>query len=135
MSKLNHAGMIETVKAMYGALLKADEAGMAALLDPEFVLIEADPLPYGGDWVGAKGCKDLITAFSEKYYASWKVDVIDFTVSDERVVAHLHFTTTGKTTGKSFSMPLAEVWKFKGDKLLEMRPFYWDVKLAGEVAG
>jgi ketosteroid isomerase-like protein len=135
MAKLSHQQMIEQVKAMYAALLSKDEAAMAVLLDPAFVLIEADPLPYRGDWVGAKGCKDLIAAFSEKYYESWNVEVVDFSASDERVVAHLEFKTTGKTTGKSFSMPLCEVWKFKGDKLLEMRPFYWDVKLAGEVAG
>lgn len=135
MPKLSHAAMIDTVKAMYGALLQADEAGMAKLLDPDFVLIEPEALPYRGNWVGARGCKDLVKAFNEQYYASWHVDVVDFTASDERVAAHLHFTTTGKTTGKSFSMPLTEVWKFKGDKLLEMRPFYFDVKLAGEVAG
>ena len=135
MSTLSHPEMIERVKAMYGAILALDEARMAELITPGFVLIEADPLPYRGSFAGPAGVKRLISEFSEKYFATWGIEIVDFTASDSRVVAHLHFTTTGKTTGKEFSMPVLEVWKFEGDKLAEMRPFYWDVKLAGEVAG
>jgi uncharacterized protein len=135
MPTLSHAEMIDRVKAMYGAILALDEARMAELTTPGFALIESDCLPYRGSFEGPSGVKRLITDFSEKYFGTWGIEVTDFTVSDSRVVAHLHFTTTGKTTGKGFSMAVLEVWKFEGDKLAEMRPFYWDGKLAGEVAG
>lgn len=135
MSALSQPEMIERVKAMYGAILALDEAKMAELITPGFVLIESEPLPYRGSFAGPAGVKRLISDFSDKYFSKWGIELIDFTASDSRVVAHLHFTTTGKTTGKGFSMPVLEVWTFQGDKLAEMRPFYWDVKLAGEVAG
>ncbi len=35
-------------------------------------------------------------------------------------------TGSSRKTGKTFSMQLVEVWRFSGDKIVELRPFYWD---------
>ena len=122
------------IKKIYEAMFVGNMQAMEPYLDPDINVYEADSLPYGGSYRGVAG----VARLSKLIYETW--DDMDFksegfTVGGDRAVALLHFSAKGKKTGKSFSFPVAEVWRFKDGKAIEWRPFYYDTKRACEVYG
>ena len=125
---------LSCIKAMYEAMQNGDAETMRKLLDPDFVIVEADSLPYFGRRSGIVGLLEV----TELFFKTWEdlqIDIDDFTTSDTRVAVHLRFSAKSRRTGKSVSMPMVEVWRFEREKLVELLPFYWDTKLVGGAAG
>lgn len=94
-------------------------------LDPDAVVVETESLPYAGLWHGRKGFDDLCA----KVLDSFK----DFMVSPEEiidagdyVIALCACSGKNKKTGKAFRTSIAEIWKFKDGKVIQVRPFYLD---------
>lgn len=112
------------VQQFYHELANSNTPGAMDLLADDFRLIQADSLPFGGEYVGRSG----ITEFFGKFFAFWKsfqsADVTYF-AEDDKVVATS--TATGTThDGKVFIMPMVQVYTLRDGKMIETRPFYFD---------
>lgn len=109
----------------YRLAMAGDWDGFYRDFDPNVNLIEPESLPYGGNYHGIANTKFAVNAA----IATWD----DFAFEIEHVAAagdlvfgYVHVRGTGKKTGKTFSFPLVETWRFRDGKVVEFRPFYWD---------
>jgi len=88
-------------------------------------LYEAPSLPYGGVFSG----KEMVKAGGAVVFSTFddfKFKVLNYVAGDDLVVVHLMLTGRGRTTGKTFSMPLMEKWRLRDGKVVELRLFYFD---------
>ena len=103
---------------------------VAALLHPDFVLYEAECLPFSGEWRG----KDALQRCAAAMYGTWaeaKVDIHDITGGDTHAVTVLTLTMTPKDGGETFSQTVCEMGEFEGGLMKSLRIHYFD---AAEVA-
>lgn len=91
---------------------------------PEGVISEADNLPYGGDWVGPDGFREIIATMS----TTLEIDIIDYTVfdSDDVTIMKANITFTSIATGNKVTMPIVELYRARDGKLIDMDIFYKD---------
>lgn len=120
----------EKLQAVYGSAGAGDWEGVESLLHPDFVLFEAECLPFGGEWRG----KDALKRCAEAMYAAWakaSVEIHDITGGDTHAVTVLTLTMTSKRTGETFAQTVNECGSFEDGLLKELRIHYFD---AAEVA-
>jgi len=108
---------LQKLKDFLSALGAGDEAGMGALMHPEFYVEQAASLPYGGVHRGLA--------------ATWKDEVAELVslIGDPEgdefgMMARLRGRTP--KAGKQFDMQVFELVRFQDGKIIEIRPFYWD---------
>jgi ketosteroid isomerase-like protein len=103
-----------------------DFDALAVMLDEDFVVHEADGLPYAGDYHGIAGWRALSQAVVSTW-GSFRLKPLEFLgeTADTFVV---RFAISGRSrkTGKSFESTVLELWKFNGARLREITPYYWD---------
>ena len=111
------------------ALIAGDSGKLEVMLDPDFFLVEADSLPYGGTYQGVQGCLDLGAAIGKtwKGYSARRLEFVS--EADDSLVIRLALAGTSRKTVVAFETTLLEVWRFKGEKLSEILPYYWDTQL------
>ncbi len=115
----------ELLSAVYAAAGEGDWDRVEALLHPDFVLYEAQHLPFGGEWRG----RDALQRCAAAMHGTWaeaKVDVHDITGSDSWAVVVLTLTMTPKDGGEPFSQTVCEAGIFEDDLLKELRIHYFD---------
>ena len=120
----------ELLSAVYAAAGARDWEKVESLIHPDFVLYEAECLPFGGEWRG----KDALQRCAAAMYGTWaeaKVDIHDITGGDSWAVTVLTLTMTSKRTGETFSQTVNEAGTFEDGLLKELRIHYFD---AAEVA-
>ncbi|HLM72342.1 MAG TPA: nuclear transport factor 2 family protein [Polyangiaceae bacterium] len=116
---------VDIVRSIYEAGAKGDLNGILPFLDPNVVIHEAASLPYGGEYHGIEGFSRLAAAV----YSTWKsfeVDMTELLDAGPTVVALIQLRVTMKESGQVVEMPLAEVWRLRDGKVVDLRPFYWD---------
>ena len=92
---------------------------LATAFHPDVVIHEPASLPYPGDWCGLEGVTALFRAMRE----TWS----DIRVEDLRSVRDGDTVfMASRATGRSIAQPFAEVLRFKGDRLVDGTPFYYD---------
>ena len=102
---------------------KLDEA--CALLHDDFVVHEADGLPYSGDYHGPHGFVELVTKMT---------DILELTpgpmtqhlLSDDTVASLFQLTFTSRACGKSIQMGLVEVYTVRDGLITELDVYYKD---------
>jgi hypothetical protein len=123
------------VAAFFTAAAANDQAAMAAILDPEVVVTEAESLPFGGRHVGFAAFQALV----RRVYLLWRdtrVDVERLIGDGEYVVVLATMHARSKADGAALSMPIAEVWRLEHGRVKEIRPFYFDTrKFVGVLEG
>ena len=120
----------EALTAIYAAARARDWDKAHALIHPDFVLYEAECLPFGGEWKG----RDALQRCAAAMYAAWEsasVEIHDITGGDSHAVVVLTLTMTSKRTGETFSQTVNECGLFEDGLLKELRIHYFD---AAEVA-
>jgi len=120
----------DTLTAIYAAARARDWSAAQALIHPDFVLYEAECLPFGGEWRG----KDALQRCAAAMYATWEsasVEIHDITGGDSHAVVVLTLTMISKRTGETFSQTVNECGSFENGLLKELRIHYFD---AAEVA-
>ena len=118
----------------YAALPVGDTEKWWSYFDPDVEFHEAPSLPYGQSTKGLEAAKqgmgDMFTA--------WKhinVRVEEFTAAGDLVIIYLHLTATSRKTGEVYAGPVAELFRFRNDKIIEWRPIYWDTHLVRKTCG
>jgi uncharacterized protein len=102
-------------------------------LHPDFEAVPAPSQPYADVFRGLEGFRRLFSKVFVETYDRFDVEVLEFAEGPKRVVAIGEATITGKNTGRTVKMTLAEVFEFEGDKLRSIRPHYHDTKLLIEL--
>lgn len=98
-----------------------------ALLHDDFVLYEAECLPFAGEWRG----KDALQRCAAAMYGTWaeaKVDIHDITGGDTHAVTVLTLTMKPKGGGETFSQTVCEMGEFEGGQMKSLRIHYFDAE-------
>lgn len=125
---------IDVVKTAYAALAKGDQDGFFAAVTDETEFHEAPSLPYAGVYRGLAAIK----RGAGMMFGAWdnfSFDVLQYGAGGDVVFVHVMIGGTGRKTGKSFSMPIVELWRLKDGKIVEIRPFYFDTARCVECFG
>jgi hypothetical protein len=115
------------VAAFFTAAAANDQAAMAAILDPEVVVTEAESLPFGGRHVGFAAFQALV----RRVFLLWRdtrVDVERLIGDGQYVVVLATMHARSKADDAALSMPIAEVWRLENGRVKEIRPFYFDTR-------
>ncbi|MBE0596543.1 MAG: nuclear transport factor 2 family protein [Desulfuromonadales bacterium] len=103
------------------------------LLHPDFELLPAASHPYAGEYRGVKGFKGLFRKVFMETYERFEPKILEFTEGPNSVVTICSVTVTGKKTGRTVNMSLAEVFTFEDDRLRSITPHYLDTKVLVEL--
>lgn len=124
--------LISIVNELYAALPKMDWDTYETHIHPEFRIVESDDLPIAGIYEGMAGFLQLIEkAFG--LFSEFEPTAGATCAGDDHVMVWVDIKLTGKKTGKTINTQLIEVFKFQGDKLIEIRPFYFDAALVSSI--
>lgn len=99
---------------------------MQATLDPEVVLHQSPDLPYGGEFKGHAGYRQWADAMRAIFD---RVDARnpEFYESGDTVVITCDLLTRTRGTGDEMTLPMAQVVTVRDGKIVEFRPFYWNI--------
>ncbi|MBX3509556.1 MAG: nuclear transport factor 2 family protein [Hyphomonadaceae bacterium] len=110
-----------------------DKVTLAALVHPDFELIEPSGVPYEGTYRGVDGWRKLARAVVEAW-EDFQVEPIAFPgESTDTFTVHLKLSGKSRKTGRPFSMSVLELWKFRDGKLIELCPHYFDTHLLAKI--
>lgn len=116
---------VEVIEAFYAALRQSDYDQVETLLEQDFTLHQSESLPYGGLYHGVEGVQASFKTFFGvwRQFRSEEVEYLE--LDAERVLALSRIRATTHT-GEEIDMPMAQLFRVKGQKLAEAHPFYWD---------
>ena len=116
---------VAMLHSLYDHFLKGEWDQVTAMLDPDFEVIEAESLPYGGRYKGPEGLMQVVMGLGANYD---NIKLSDFEVvgSGETVLGLFTFEANAKSTGRPIKMRFCEHWKFRDGKIILLEPFYFD---------
>ncbi|MCK6586565.1 MAG: nuclear transport factor 2 family protein [Polyangiaceae bacterium] len=115
----------DIVRSIYEAAIKGDINAIMPVIDPQITIYEAASLPYGGEYHGHEGFSRLVTAVFTSW-AAFEVDLKELFDAGSTIIAILQIRVTLKESGRVVEMPVAEFWRLRDGKVVDLRPFYWD---------
>ena len=104
----------------------ASFAAMAATLDENVTLHQSPDLPFGGTYAGHDAYRawaDAMSAIFERVDA----EAPAFFENGDTIVIACTLTTRTRGTGETMSLPMVQVVTVTRGKIVEFRPFYWNV--------
>ena len=124
----------QKLERFFAAFESGDEATQAALLHPDFLIVEADGLPYGGAYHGLAGWQ----ALAAKIFATWSDAKIapQFILGEDdgdRFAAMHHMKGRSSRSGLPFDTSIFELWSFRDGLIVDIRPHYWDTKMMADI--
>ena len=119
---MSEAQIRQLVDDLYDATGSGDFDRAATMLTDDFFITEADGLPMAGVYRGKNALRDLFV------HVMGIVDVVSLDrhammVGDGMAVVHLSFRFADPALK---SAELCEMFRFRGNQLCEIRPFYFD---------
>lgn len=114
-----------SVQAFLDAFAKGDAQAMEALMTPDFVLRQADGLPYGGVYRGAEGWRQFLLRLGQTW-SSLVPGRMTLVGEGPQFGVMADISLTSRATGKALNTSVFELWTMRDGKLAEIRPFYWD---------
>ena len=100
--------------------------GMRQTLDPDVVLHQSPDLPFGGEYVGHTGYEDWAVAMSS-IFDKLEVTEQEFFEAGDKVVVMCRFITRSRINASVQDLPMAQVITVRDGKIVEFKPFYWNV--------
>lgn len=122
------------VDDIYGICGTGDWAAVDKMVTDDFRIVEADNLPFGGEYLGKSALEELYT----KVFAFWddaSLAVEDVTISETNAVVILTLHATSRHNGERLAMPLCERLQVRGDKFSGITPYYFDTAAIAKAAG
>lgn len=120
--------LVKLVENMYAATMSGDFEKFAEFLHPDFYVHESDALPFSGRFEGIEGFLKIFEIVFGIYDDAGVEQKVICAGPDHAMVL-LDFNARNKTTGEAFTTPMIEMFRFVGDKLIEIKPFYFDPSL------
>lgn len=110
------------IKALYEATGSGNWSAAAEHLTDDFFVTEGSLLPFAGVYRGRNALHELYTKVMGMMDVAG-LDIRAHTAGDNHVVVLLEMVLAGPPEVK---VPIAEVFRFRGDKVCEIQPFYFD---------
>lgn len=114
-------------------------AGRLDLVEPlfadDFILYEAEGLPFGGIYRGWQGYTEILRKLREFWTSGRKQVSRQFIpYGDDKVI--IDFTIDGRIAknGQHVEMPIVAIWQLKGGKIATIRVFFFDTKRIADLA-
>ena len=117
----NREQQLATVRTLYEVSGKGDWPAAEAMLTDDFFVTEAGTLPFAGVYRGRSALRQLFTTV----FSSVTVTGLEFkamTQGDDHVIAVIELVL-GPNGDR---VQVAELFRFRGDKVCEIRPYYFD---------
>jgi ketosteroid isomerase-like protein len=99
---------------------------MRETMAPDVVLHQSPDLPYGGDYLGYEGYEQWAVKMSS-IFDKLEVAEREFFEQGEKVIVVCRFITRSRINGSVQDFPMAQVVTVRNGKIVEFRPFYWNV--------
>ncbi len=115
----------ELQAAVYGHAGMREWDKVEAMMHEDFVLYEAECLPFGGEWKGKDALQRCFGAMASTW-ADIAVDIHDITGGENWAVTVLTLTMTSKVTGNTFSQTVCEAGTFEDGLMTSLRIHYFD---------
>ena len=115
---------------VYATAGTRDWDAVEALIHPDFVLYEANSLPFAGEWRG----KDALQRCAAAMYGTWadtQLEMLDCTGGDTWAVMVIRLTMHPKDGSAPFTQTICEAGNFVDGLLRELRIHYF---AAAEIA-
>jgi uncharacterized protein len=110
----------------FAAITSGNVDAVAELLDPDFVVTEADGLPYAGTYRGLEGWRALSKAIVGAW-GGFKLQPLEYLgETEDTIVVRFAISGRARKTGTPFESTVLELWRFRGERLREIVPYYWD---------
>lgn len=124
----------KAVDGLYDAMANQDMEAYASFSHPDFAFVESPALPFAGNYQGIEGFQQLVGKVFE-LCSDLKTVPGATAVNKDHVMVWVDISLTGRATGKTVNTSLIEVFRFEGDKVIEIRPFYFDTDLVSALEG
>ncbi|WP_043786581.1 nuclear transport factor 2 family protein [Amycolatopsis rifamycinica] len=120
---------VSVLEGMYAAeaeyFTTGDFAPLQSFFAPDFVLHQAEGLPYGGVWRGHDGLERFFAAMSRTWAAFDFVDQT-FLATTSPLVVLTNVRARARATGRALGFPILQTITVAAGRITEVRPFYWD---------
>lgn len=117
--------LVEKLYAQSGA---DDWEAIDEYMSDDLVIVEAESLPYGGLYPGRTALRDLFAKVMS-YWIDPSIDIHAITAGQDRGVGLLTLNVTSPRTGRRLALDIAETFRFRDGKLVEIKPYYFDTHL------
>ncbi len=117
---------------LYELTRQGDWDAAAEMLTDDFFVTEAPGLPYEGVFRGRNALKELYTKVMGTMDVTG-LDIHQMTVGGDWVVVLLDIVARD-VDGGELRLSLAEATRFRGDKVCEIKPYYFDPALPNRAA-
>ncbi|WP_189338351.1 nuclear transport factor 2 family protein [Sphingobium sp. SCG-1] len=134
METARYQKIISMVETIYALTASGDWHAVGEMLTEDFRIVEAEGLPYGGEYLGKTALQDLYT----KVFAFWEdasLDRHDMAISEHNAIVMLTMHATSRHTGERLAMPMCEVLHVRGDKFSGITPYYYDTAAIARATG
>ena len=111
--------------AVYAAAGSGDWETVEGYMSDDLVITEADSLPYSGTYTGRGALRELF-GIVMAHWAEPELEFHAMTAGDDHVASLMTFHMTSRRSGKRISMPLTEVIRISGGKVVAIEPYYYD---------
>jgi ketosteroid isomerase-like protein len=118
---------LSVIKNIYNALAAGRMEVVSEVIADTFVAHEPASLPYGGDYHGLAGFKQMLSGFT-KCWRGVKFDGRRYLADDDCVFVCFQFNAKGRESGVEVSVPMIELWRVEGGKAVELTVFMGDTK-------
>src|SRR5437899_10698115 len=112
----------EIMQSIYRDAAKGDLGFVERYLASDCMIHESPGLPYGGTYRGPQGLVDVFARIHEAW-SPFSFEPLEFIADGDYVVVLLTASGASRKTGRAFTLPLAEFWRFSEGKSFELRTF------------
>jgi uncharacterized protein len=122
----------QAVADAYRAMLAGDSTAIFALMAPNVQFHESPSLPYGGTHHGPDGAQAGVAGM----FRAWShlhVEIEEFVAGGNLVIAYIFMRGVARASGELYEGPVAEMFRFSNDQIVEWRPIYWDTHRVRQV--
>ncbi|MCB2072846.1 MAG: nuclear transport factor 2 family protein [Novosphingobium sp.] len=106
-------------------LAEGDADAFWDIFDPEVTFYEASCLPYGGAHEGLEATKQGY-AFLCEHFSNMRAEFEAVLASRDIVILYQTITFEVAANGNTGTLPVAELFRFRGGKVVEWRAHYFD---------
>jgi hypothetical protein len=117
--------MATTIIEALGAALAGDAGPLTDCLHPDLVVHEPPYLPYGGEYTGPDDFLNLL-AEATQFIDATSVEMLDVIADGDRVVLLM----SARIIGHPEPVQITEHWVLKGDKVIDVRVFWYNPPFA-----
>ncbi|WP_410668744.1 nuclear transport factor 2 family protein [Amycolatopsis sp. cmx-4-68] len=120
---------VSVLEGMYAAeaeyFATGDFAPLEQFFAPDFVLHQAEGLPFGGVWRGHDGLRRFFAAMS-RTWAVFELGEQAFLSTTSPLVVLTNVRARARATGRELEFPILQTITVADGHITEVRPFYWD---------